>query len=34
MEKQHLDRRLGQMKREGTVFRTGVEVGSEESGWA
>ncbi|MDO9455106.1 glutamate synthase subunit beta [Nocardioides sp.] len=32
MEKQHLDRRLGQMKREGTVFRAGVDVGSEESG--
>ncbi|MFB9314881.1 glutamate synthase subunit beta [Nocardioides plantarum] len=32
MEKQHLDRRLAQMKREGTVFRAGVEVGSEESG--
>ncbi|WP_148614725.1 glutamate synthase subunit beta [Nocardioides rubriscoriae] len=32
MEKQHLDRRLAQMKREGTVFRTGVEVGSAESG--
>lgn len=32
MEKQHVDRRLMQMKREGTVFRTGVEVGSEESG--
>jgi glutamate synthase (NADPH/NADH) small chain len=28
MEKQHLDRRLEQMKREGTVFRSGVEVGS------
>ncbi|WP_232675861.1 glutamate synthase subunit beta [Nocardioides sp. R-C-SC26] len=27
MEKKHLDRRLAQMKREGTVFRTGVEVG-------
>ncbi len=32
MEKQHLDRRLDQMRREGTVFRTGIEVGSEESG--
>ncbi|WP_139981000.1 glutamate synthase subunit beta [Nocardioides litoris] len=32
MEKQHLDRRLQQMKREGTVFRAGVDVGSEESG--
>ncbi|RHW25139.1 glutamate synthase subunit beta [Nocardioides immobilis] len=28
MEKQHLDRRLEQMKREGTVFRSGVEVGA------
>ncbi|WP_183099123.1 glutamate synthase subunit beta [Nocardioides pelophilus] len=28
MEKQHLDRRLEQMKREGTVFRSGVEVGT------
>ncbi|MCW2812993.1 MAG: glutamate synthase small subunit [Nocardioides sp.] len=32
MEKQHLDRRLQQMRREGTVFRAGVDVGSEESG--
>jgi glutamate synthase (NADPH/NADH) small chain len=32
MEKSHVDRRLQQMKREGTVFRTGIEVGSEESG--
>jgi glutamate synthase (NADPH/NADH) small chain len=29
MEKQHLDRRLDQMRREGTVFRAGVDVGSE-----
>ncbi|GAB4007446.1 glutamate synthase subunit beta [Nocardioides ultimimeridianus] len=27
MEKSHVDRRLDQMRREGTVFRTGVEVG-------
>ncbi len=27
MEKRHLDRRLAQMKAEGTVFRTGVDVG-------
>jgi glutamate synthase (NADPH/NADH) small chain len=27
MEKKHLDRRLEQMRREGTVFRSGVEVG-------
>ena len=27
MEKQHLDRRLDQMRREGTVFRSGVDVG-------
>ena len=32
MEKKHLDRRLDQMRREGTVFRAGIEVGSEESG--
>jgi len=29
MEKQHLDRRLDQMRREGTVFRTGVDVGTD-----
>jgi len=29
MEKKHLDRRLDQMRREGTVFRSGVDVGSE-----
>ncbi|PWN03619.1 glutamate synthase [Nocardioides silvaticus] len=28
MEKQHLERRIDQMKREGTVFRSGVEVGA------
>jgi glutamate synthase (NADPH/NADH) small chain len=28
MEKSHLDRRLDQMRREGTVFRSGVEVGA------
>ena len=27
MEKQHLDKRLDQMRREGTVFRAGVDVG-------
>jgi glutamate synthase (NADPH/NADH) small chain len=27
MEKKHLDRRIGQMRREGTVFRAGVDVG-------
>ncbi|MBE7323192.1 glutamate synthase subunit beta [Nocardioides sp. Y6] len=27
MEKKHLDRRLDQMRREGTIFRSGVEVG-------
>ena len=32
MEKKHLDRRLDQMKREGTVFRAGIDVGSESSG--
>ncbi|MCF6377539.1 glutamate synthase subunit beta [Nocardioides KLBMP 9356] len=29
MEKKHLDRRLDQMRREGTVFRAGVTVGDE-----
>jgi glutamate synthase (NADPH/NADH) small chain len=29
MEKKHLDRRLDQMRREGTVFRAGVDVGSD-----
>ena len=32
MEKQHLDRRLDQMRREGTVFRAGVEVGKDLTG--
>jgi glutamate synthase (NADPH) small chain len=32
MEKKHLDRRLDQMRREGTVFRAGVEVGDELTG--
>lgn len=32
MEKKVLDRRLEQMRREGTVFRAGVEVGSELTG--
>ncbi len=27
MEKRHLDRRLDQMRAEGTIFRTGVDVG-------
>ncbi len=31
MEKRHLDRRLDQMRREGTVFRAGVDVGGESS---
>ena len=30
MEKKHLDRRLDQMRREGTVFRAGVDVGSDQ----
>ncbi len=30
MEKKHLDRRLLQMRREGTIFRAGVEVGAGE----
>ncbi len=29
MEKKHLDRRLDQMRREGTVFRAGVDVGAD-----
>src|SRR6476659_9412461 len=29
MEKKHLDRRLEQMRREGTVFRAGIDVGAE-----
>jgi glutamate synthase (NADPH/NADH) small chain len=29
MEKKHLDRRVEQMKREGTVFRAGVDVGGD-----
>ena len=29
MEKKHLDRRLQQMRREGTVFRAGVDVGGD-----
>jgi glutamate synthase (NADPH) small chain len=32
MEKKHLDRRLDQMRREGTVFRAGVDVGAELTG--
>jgi glutamate synthase (NADPH) small chain len=32
MEKKYLDRRLDQMKREGTVFRAGVNVGVEVTG--
>ncbi|GAA2153144.1 glutamate synthase subunit beta [Nocardioides koreensis] len=32
MEKQHLDRRLDQMRREGTVFRAGVDVGGDLTG--
>jgi glutamate synthase (NADPH/NADH) small chain len=32
MEKKHLDRRLDQMRREGTVFRAGVNVGDELTG--
>ncbi|WP_372727560.1 glutamate synthase subunit beta [Nocardioides sp.] len=29
MEKKHLDKRLDQMRREGTIFRAGVEVGAD-----
>lgn len=32
MEKKHLDRRLDQMKREGTIFRAGVNVGEQLTG--
>ena len=32
MEKKHLDRRLDQMRREGTVFRAGINVGVELTG--
>ncbi len=32
MEKKHLDRRIDQMRREGTVFRAGVDVGGEVTG--
>ncbi|QBX56856.1 glutamate synthase subunit beta [Nocardioides seonyuensis] len=32
MEKKHLDRRLDQMRREGTVFRPGVDVGNDLTG--
>ncbi|GAB2878985.1 glutamate synthase subunit beta [Nocardioides pacificus] len=32
MEKQHVDRRLEQMRREGTVFRAGVDVGEQITG--
>ena len=32
MEKKHLDRRLDQMRREGTVFRAGVDVGNDLTG--
>ena len=32
MEKKYLDRRLDQMRREGTVFRAGVDVGAQMTG--
>src|SRR5690349_6989210 len=32
MEKKHLDRRIDQMRREGTVFRSGVAVGEDITG--
>jgi glutamate synthase (NADPH/NADH) small chain len=32
MEKMHVDRRINQMEREGTVFRTGVAVGQDITG--
>ncbi len=34
MEKKHLDRRIDQMRREGTVFRSGVDVGTDVTGRA
>ena len=32
MEKRHVERRLDQMRREGTVFRSGVDVGTDVTG--
>src|SRR5699024_6355002 len=32
MEKRHLDRRLDQMRAEGTVFRAGVDIGRDITG--
>ena len=32
MEKKHLDRRIDQMRREGTVFRAGIDVGADADG--
>ncbi len=32
MEKRHLDRRIDQMRREGTIFRAGIDVGVELTG--
>jgi glutamate synthase (NADPH/NADH) small chain len=32
MEKRHVERRLDQMRREGTVFRSGIDVGSDLTG--
>jgi glutamate synthase (NADPH/NADH) small chain len=32
MEKRHVDRRLDQMRREGTVFRSGIDVGTDITG--
>jgi glutamate synthase (NADPH) small chain len=32
MEKRHIERRLDQMRQEGTIFRTGVDVGSDITG--
>jgi len=32
MEKRHVDRRLDQMRREGTVFRSGIDVGTDLTG--
>jgi glutamate synthase (NADPH) small chain len=32
MEKRHIERRIDQMRREGTVFRTGIDIGSDITG--
>ncbi|HET7327224.1 MAG TPA: glutamate synthase subunit beta [Nocardioidaceae bacterium] len=32
MEKRHIERRIDQMRREGTVFRTGIDIGTDITG--